>query len=237
MKIISYSIFGEEEFYRKGLRANIDIANSLFPDWIVRVYCCSKLPKDFINSIDKPNVEIIVKEQKYNFNGLLWRMLPMQENHDVVIVRDVDTRVFQRDKNLVDDWLDSRFKYHICRDNQGSTQPILAGLWGGKNSALPIRKTWDKWVKKENAPDAFLWDQSYLIKFVYPRMVSDLVVYTEHNIYEGEKNVFIIVHFHDISTLVLSSAVLKIHRYFTFFLHLNCDCAILMAAGVPRTHR
>ena len=189
MKIISYSIFGEEEFYRKGLRANIDIANSLFPDWIVRVYCCSKLPKDFINSIDKPNVEIIVKEQKYNFNGLLWRMLPMQENHDVVIVRDVDTRLFQRDKNLVDDWLDSPFKYHICRDNQGSTQPILAGLWGGKNSALPIRKTWDRWVKKENAADAFLWDQSYLKKFVYPRMVSDLVVYTEHNIYEGEKNI------------------------------------------------
>ena len=52
---------------------------------------------------------------------------------------------------------------------------------------------------------------------------------------EGEKNVFIMVHFHDISTLVLSSAVLKIHRYFTFFLHLNC--AILMAAQAPRTHR
>ena len=57
----------------------------------------------------------------------------------------------------------------------------------------------------------------------------------QFKIYEGEKNVFIMVHFHDISTLVLSSAVLKIHRYFTFFLHLNC--AILMAARAPRTHR
>ena len=55
----------------------------------------------------------------------------------------------------------------------------------------------------------------------------------QFKIYEGEKNVFIMVHFHDISTLVLSSAVLKIHRYFTFFLHLNCD--ILMAA--PHAHR
>ena len=40
----------------------------------------------------------------------------------------------------------------------------------------------------------------------------------QFKIYEGEKNVFIIVHFHDISTLVLSSAVLKIHRLFTFFI-------------------
>ena len=40
----------------------------------------------------------------------------------------------------------------------------------------------------------------------------------QFKIYEGEKNVFIMVHFHDISTLVLSSAVLKIHQLFTFFI-------------------
>ena len=40
----------------------------------------------------------------------------------------------------------------------------------------------------------------------------------QFKIYEGEINVFIMVHFHDISTLVLSSAVLKIHRLFTFFI-------------------
>ena len=54
----------------------------------------------------------------------------------------------------------------------------------------------------------------------------------QFKIYEGEKNVFIMVHFHDISTLVLSSAVLKDSSIF-HFLHLNCD--ILMAA--PYTHR
>lgn len=189
MKLISYTIFGEEEFYRKGLKANIDIAKTLFPDWTVRVYCCTKLPKDFIQSIDKPNVEIIIKEQKYNYHGLLWRFLPMQENHDVVIVRDVDTRLFQRDKNLVDDWLETPHKYHICRDNLGSNQPVLAGLWGGKKPNLPVQKTWDKWVKNENAKGIFLWDQGYLKKYVYPRILSDLVVYTEHNIFEGEKNI------------------------------------------------
>lgn len=189
MKIISYTIFGEEEFYRKGLKANIDIAKTLFTDWTVRVYCCSKLPKDFIKSIDKPNVEIIIKKQEYNYHGLLWRLLPMQENHDVVIVRDVDTRLFQRDKNLVDDWLETPHKYHICRDNIGSNQPILAGLWGGKKPDLPIQKTWDKWVKNENPKGIFLWDQGYLKKYIYPRLLSDLVVYTEHNIYECERNI------------------------------------------------
>ena len=54
----------------------------------------------------------------------------------------------------------------------------------------------------------------------------------QFKIYEGEKNVFIMVHFHDISRLVLSSAVLKDSSIF-HFLHLNCD--ILMAA--PHTHR
>ena len=54
----------------------------------------------------------------------------------------------------------------------------------------------------------------------------------QFKIYEGEKSVFIMVHFHDISTLVLSSAVLKIHRYFTFFIS-----TVLLLMAAPRTHR
>ena len=36
MKIISYSIFGNEEFYRTGLINNIDIAKKLFPEFTVK---------------------------------------------------------------------------------------------------------------------------------------------------------------------------------------------------------
>ena len=53
MKIISYSIFGKEQWYRNGLMKNIQIAKTLFEDWTVRVYASSKLEKDFINKVSK----------------------------------------------------------------------------------------------------------------------------------------------------------------------------------------
>ena len=149
MKIISYSIFGKEQWYRNGLMKNIQIAKTLFEDWTVRVYASSKLEKDFINKVSKnKNVELIVKNEKYPYEGLMWRMLPMQEGHEAVAVRDCDTRLFQRDKNLLDDWLSTKFKYHVCRENPGAYSVILAGLYGGKKPNLVIEDKFHKWREK-----------------------------------------------------------------------------------------
>ena len=192
MKIISYTIFGEEQWYRNGLIKNIEIAKNLFSDWTVRVYISNKVEKEFIRKVSKySNVELVIKNENYPFEGLLWRMLPMQENHEAVIVRDVDTRLFLRDKNLVDDWIASDFKYHICRDNPGSNNVILAGLWGGKKSKLNLEKDFYSWredyIKNKNS--LYLWDQDFLRKYVYPVIRKNLVVYTEHVKMECEYNV------------------------------------------------
>ena len=191
MKIISYCIFGKEIVYKKGLKKNIDIAKELFHDWTVRIYVSDKLGKDFPKELEKNNTEIIIKKEEYQYQGLLWRMLPMTEGHEAVIVRDVDTRLFERDLVLVNDWMKSEFKYHICRDNPGSYQPILAGLWGGKNSKLIIESFWESWRKKYTKKNnsAYLWDQGFLKQFVYPQIRKNAVIYSENNFYEGEKNI------------------------------------------------
>ena len=192
MKIISYTIFGEEQWYRNGLIKNIEIAKNLFSDWTVRVYISNKVEKEFIRKVSKySNVELVIKNENYPFEGLLWRILPMEEGHDAVIVRDCDTRLFQRDKNLVDDWIASDFKYHICRDNPGSYNVILGGLWGGKKSKLDLEKNFHTWredyIKNKNS--FYLWDIDFLRRYVYPVIRKNLVVYTEHVKMECEYNV------------------------------------------------
>ena len=189
MKIISYCIFGDEVVYKNGLKKNIDIAKNLFPDWTVRVYISDKIDKDFAKEINNSNTEIIIKEEKYPYHGLLWRMLPMTEGHETVIIRDVDTRIFERDVALVNDWLNTEYKFHICRDNPGSYQPILAGLWGGKNPNLKIIKYWEKWKKDYSKKSTYLWDQGFLKKYIYPQIRNNTVIYSENNFYEGEKNI------------------------------------------------
>jgi len=192
MKIISYTIFGDENWYRNGLLNNIEIANNLFSDWTVRVYLCEKIEKKFINKVSKyKNVELIIKKENYPYEGLLWRMLPMQEGHEAVIVRDCDTRLFQRDKNLVDDWMSLKYKYHICRDTPGSSNVMLAGLYGGKKPNLIIEDKFHKWRERyiKGKKSLYLWDQGFLAKHIYPYVRDNLIVYSEHVKMDCEKNV------------------------------------------------
>ena len=192
MKIISYSIFGEEQWYRNGLIKNIEIAKSLLKDWTVRVYMSDKIEKEFINKVSKNNnVEVIIKNEKYPYEGLMWRMLPMEEGHEVVAVRDCDTRLFQRDKNLLDDWISNKFKYHVCRENPGAYSVILAGLYGGKKPNLIIEDKFHKWRETylKGKKSLYLYDQGFLSRHVYPHIRNDLIVYTEHVKMDCEENV------------------------------------------------
>lgn len=187
MKIISYSIFGKEQLYRVGLLKNIEIAKKLFPEWKVFIHLnTDHEQKDFLKSINQPHTKIVDLKEDHPQDGFLWRMLPLEQNYEAVIVRDVDTRLFNRDKELVDCWMKSNCKYHVSRDNYGSFQPILGGLWGGKNSNLKISEHWNNW--KKNQGDK-LWDIGFLKKYVYPEIRKDLLVFTEHTIYLGEKNI------------------------------------------------
>lgn len=189
MKILSYSIFGRELIYQKGLLANIGLAKNLLPEWTVRVYCADYLPNEFKKKLlSANNVDLVIHQEDYPYQGFLWRMLPLMEGHDAVIIRDCDTRIFDRDVSLINDWISSGYRYHICRDNPGSRHVILGGLWGARNARLPIIKLWNQWRKKQSNQN-YLWDMGFLKEYIYPRIRNEVVVYTEHVIYEGERNI------------------------------------------------
>jgi len=189
MKVISYSIFGQEQLYRIGLLKNVELAKKIFPGWKLLIHLnIDKEKKQFVKDISQPHTELIDLKEDHPRDGMMWRMLPLEKNYEAVIIRDVDTRLFERDKQLVDHWLNSDCKYHLCRDNFGSYQPILGGLWGAKNPNLIIRNNWDKWKKKKNLSER-LRDIEFLKAYVYPEIRTDLLVFSEHTIYLGEKNI------------------------------------------------
>ena len=132
MKIISYTIFGNEEYYRNGLVENLKIGKTIFPEFIFRVYACENLPNKFIKTLEKLNAEVILKKTKYPFEGLYWRFLPMQEDHEVVLSKDCDTRITKRERWVYDDFYKSDKNYHTIRDTPGSRNTLLGGCWGIK---------------------------------------------------------------------------------------------------------
>jgi hypothetical protein len=193
MKIISYSIFGREQYYQHGVRRNIALAKLLFPGWVVRLYVEKETQADIISEFsDTDNVELIIKSQRFPYDGAHWRILPLQEGHEIVIIRDVDTTLTDRDVALVEDWLDTPYKYHVARDEPGMKATIMAGIWGAKSPRLNILTKWDKFYKNKTIVTAN--DQSFLDKHIYPFIRKNLVVYSEFNVYEGESHIRKIPH-------------------------------------------
>lgn len=137
-KIISFSVWGADPKYIKGCFANIELAKQIYPDWQTRFYCAQDVPKDVICKIVDMGGEVV--EMYYEnsaWEGLFWRFLPASEdNVDIFISRDIDSRINSREAAAVNDWLESDKDIHCMRDHVEHNVPILGGMWGCRNGVL-----------------------------------------------------------------------------------------------------
>ena len=62
---------------------------------------------------------------------MFWRFEPAgEEDVDVMISRDTDSRLNLREKFAVEEWLESDKGFHIMRDHPHHGYPVLGGMWG-----------------------------------------------------------------------------------------------------------
>jgi len=159
VKIISYSLWGNNPKYISGAHRNIELAQKYFPDWKVRLYLDINTP---FNS-ESSNLEIVQRKSERFQDGCFWRFEAC-DGDDIVIVRDLDDRLSERHKFVVDEWLDSDKNLHIIRDHPNHVFPIMAGLWGSRNGLLKgITDAIEKWGDKDN----YTCDQNFLQKILY----------------------------------------------------------------------
>ena len=79
-----------------------------------------------------PNVKGVIA-------GMFWRFLVANDHTvDRYIIRDADSRVSQRERDAVNDWINSGLKFHTMKDHpKHHGWPILGGTWGGVKDAIP----------------------------------------------------------------------------------------------------
>lgn len=135
-KIISISVWGKTPSYSVGAIKNAQIAKELFPDWKCRIFVDGSVPIPYIQELLKmSNVELAQVDNNSIF-GAFWRFYSMfQNNDDIIISRDSDSRLSEREKKCVDEWLNSDKKFSIIRDHERHYDwPMLAGMWGMKGN-------------------------------------------------------------------------------------------------------
>ena len=176
MKLITFSLWGNNPMYTVGAIRNVEIAKELFPDWTCRFYIAKTVPQDIISQLQNLNAELIFRESEGTTNSMFWRFEPAADpNVDAMIVRDTDSRLGIREKLAIDEWLDSGKKLHVMRDHPYHQAPMMGGMWGCRPVLLPnlqelISMHIDTHEDKKGSDQHFLWS-------IYPLFENDKLVH------------------------------------------------------------
>ena len=173
MKIISYSLWGNNPTYLQGAIENAKLASLFYPDWISYFYLSSTVSKDFQDTLKNVQNVVIVKKDYVDDDdsrGMFWRFEPISfKKATHVIIRDTDSRLSIREGLAVADWIDSEADVHIMRDHPYHNAPILGGMWGIKGGLIfDIISE----ILKFNPTDKKGQDQLFLNKLIYEKVMT-----------------------------------------------------------------
>lgn len=165
---MSFCLYGTEPNYYTGLLENLTLLQAWCPTVSVVVYKGVCDP-----SWTLPRWVRVVETGKEGAINMLYRYLPLL-TEPVGFVRDTDSRITERDRWCMTEFLSSSRLYHVIRDHRWHKSPIMGGLFGWKRPlpdlVLPLDLTAE-----------YGTDEAVLTTVLYPRIVSELLVHT--NIY------------------------------------------------------
>jgi hypothetical protein len=183
--------------YIVGLDENVNLIEQFYPDWYIYLYHNSEF--------DVSKVKHLKKNKKFetklitdkSLNAMQWRFLPNDDKDvELFIVRDVDSRITEREKVSVDEWVSSGKILHIMRDHPHHHYHILGGMWGMvsqkdfsiENECInyniknnyEIKTQWfEKW-----------WDMNFLRDIIYPKYIDNSFINTSYHSWEEHSNPF-----------------------------------------------
>ena len=178
MKVIAFSLWGTDTRYTLGALQNASLAKVVYPGWECRFYVGNSTPSYILDLLcEFDHVRIIRMGVEGDWTGMFWRFYAAADpDVEVLIVRDCDSRLWFREKSAVDEWLASGKEFHIMRDNEQHTTPILGGMWGVLGGALPQMGEWIEAYTKQNSWQV---DQNFLREIIYPKVKDKAFVHDE----------------------------------------------------------
>jgi len=188
MKVISFSLFGDNPIYTIGAIRNADLKNEIFPDWEMWLYHNHTVPQNILNELEQRGVKLINMGRDQRFLNALWRFIPAGDDTvEYFFSRDCDSRISYRDKEAVEEWIKSGKKAHILRDHPiGHFWVMNAGMWGCKGGSIPaFKEIFDSFNNSNlNLNDRYL-DQIFLRDHIYPLIVNDSLIHDEYYKFES----------------------------------------------------
>jgi hypothetical protein len=134
-KVVSFSLWGSHPAYCVGAIENAKlIGKKLYKDWESWFYLGNNVPQKYICELDKFASKIIFVN-RCDFS-LAFERFSSIFNPDVKISvsRDADSRVSDKEYQAVLEWENCDLPLHSMVDHELHHWPVMAGMWGVKNS-------------------------------------------------------------------------------------------------------
>jgi len=189
VKVISFSLWGDDPTYTVGAIKNAELAKKIFPGWECWYYVGKSVPEEITIALSgMDNCRVFEMESEGNWDSMFWRFeAAAHEGVEVMLSRDTDSRLNHREKAAVDEWLNHpQAEFHIMRDHPWHTTEILGGMWGARDGVVKHMPHWIKsFITSIESRGSNYWqvDQDFLKEVVYPK-VKDTALVHDAGVYQ-----------------------------------------------------
>jgi len=199
--LICFSLWGQHQIYWTGALENIKLAKKYFPEFICRFYIDQECSINLINTLKSDNVEIVLVGPDKKYEGMYWRFEgSTEEDVDIFLSRDCDSRLSERERFAIDEWILSDKDFHIMRDHPYHTVAILGGMWGSRNgimNKIKLNKLINDWrtyrssmisnIKghRDISINSYGDDQEFLAQVIYPIIKDNSMEHSEFGLNFG----------------------------------------------------
>lgn len=214
-KIVSFCLYGNNVKYYAGAEENIKLNKELLPDWkTVIYYSPSNFIISYLEKLQELGAEMIDVSTIPLSNNvsypMFWRYLSFLGN-DIILVRDLDSRMSKREVEYIDRWLSNESKYLIIRDHPWHSH-VPGGLFGVKNNDNKLIDFFKNFVSNNYL--AWGVDQEMLSSYISSVEQNEILYFgydkPETYIRRDDENFFIGIQLDENSNPIIPSATLAL---------------------------
>jgi len=189
-KIITFGLWGDKPIYNVGAIKNAELSKKIYPEFECWFYIHQEsVPIETVIELQKnENTKIIFKNGDLNnCKPMMWRFEGIDDNNvEIMLSRDTDTRFLLREKLAVDEWLNSDKIFHIMRDHPYHMELIMGGMFGIKKNK--IIDNWGSLIMTYNQNNnSYMYDQHFLRDYIYPHIKDNVLIHASFSKFEGDK--------------------------------------------------
>ena len=184
MKVVCFSLWGNKPKYNVGAIRNAYLVKRYYPSWVGRFYVHEETDQSVLSELRSAGAQVILMQGAVNWNALFWRFSAASDDSvQIMISRDCDSRIYQREVDAVEAWLRSTANLHIMRDHPYHFELMLGGMWGAKRPIFDaISLDMQKFIALGAEEIDYGVDQKFL-RIIYQKFRNKALVHD--NLFEG----------------------------------------------------